>query len=701
MTTIRFPPPRAPVREVTDIYYGHTVVDPYRWMEDLRSGETTTWMKAQSDYAHRYLEHLPLRNELLQRLIDVTNVGATITDIQRRGRYLFYFKLEPGSNDRKIYLRDGFNGAEQLLVDPEAISTLDTHFSITSFSVSSDGHFLSYLLSGGGAEFGELHVIETASGRATGDRIEQTRWEAGWWLPDNRSFAYLRFQNLSLDVRPPEHLAHIRIYLHELGANSADDRALFGWDVHPNIRFAPELMPSLSFPLGSPYLLAVVYSGVPPNAAFYCVAGEDLKQNPIPWQRLADLEDDVSEVAIHDNMVYLLTYRDATRYKLIRTDLANHDLMSATDVVPASEAVIERFATAKDALYVQTLDGGSRRLLRVDYANGTVQPVPLPYDGSAEIAVADSLQSGVLFTIHSWTKSTALYAYDPANHTVANTNLIPPIALDMSDIEIINVKVPSHDGVLIPVVILCKRGVKLDGSNPTLLYGYGAYGFVTTAPMFRPQLLPWFERGGIYVLVGVRGGGEYGEEWHQAGKQTTKPNTWKDFIACAEYVVLNQYTSPEHVAGEGRSAGGILISNAIAERPDLFAAAIISVGLTNALRFETTAGGPPNIPEFGSIQTEAGFQAIFEMDAYHKIKQDVAYPAVLLTHGINDPRVEPWFSAKMAARLQQASTSDRPVLLRIDYDAGHGMGFGFTKQQYNELLADTFAFLFQQLQAKV
>jgi prolyl oligopeptidase len=182
-----------------------------------------------------------------------------------------------------------------------------------------------------------------------------------------------------------------------------------------------------------------------------------------------------------------------------------------------------------------------------------------------------------------------------------------------------------------------------------------------------------------------------------AGKQATKPNTWKDFIACAEYLVHNQYTSPQHLGGEGRSAGGVLISNTIAERPDLFAAAIISVGLTNPLRFETTASGTPNIPEFGSVQTKAGFRALLQMDAYHKIKQGVAYPAVLLTHGINDPRVEPWFSAKMAARLQQASTSDRPVFLRLDYDGGHGIAFGSTQQQHNELLADSFAFLFQEL----
>ena len=265
----------------------------------------------------------------------------------------------------------------------------------------------------------------------------------------------------------------------------------------------------------------------------------------------------------------------------------------------------------------------------------------------------------------------------------------------MSGVEAETVRVKSYDGALVPLVILHKRGLRRDGTNPTLLNGYGAYGYENTSPYYYPPGLAWLERGGVLAFAGVRGGGEYGEEWHLAGKGATKPNTWKDFIACAEYLVKEKYTSPSHLAGEGGSAGGILIGNSIVERPSLFGAAIDAVGLNNTLRAETTSNGVPNIPEFGSTTTAEGFKALLAMDAYSKVKKGEKYPAVMLTTGINDPRVEPWMSAKMAARLQAASASGKPVLLRVDYDAGHGIGS--TKQQRNEQLADIYAFLFQQL----
>jgi prolyl oligopeptidase len=301
----------------------------------------------------------------------------------------------------------------------------------------------------------------------------------------------------------------------------------------------------------------------------------------------------------------------------------------------------------------------------------------------------------MLFTLISWTKSPALFQYDPAREVSSDTGLIPSIPVDRSAIESVSVKVRSHDGVRVPLVILRQRGVPRNGGSPTLLWGYGAYGFEMTSPHFLGAFLAWLERGGSLAVAGVRGGGEYGEAWHLAGKPATKSNTWEDFIACGEYLVREKYTSPEHLSGMGESEGGILIGNAITERPDLFRAAVILVGINNPLRMETTASGVPNRAEFGTHKTEAGFRALLAMDLYHKVRDGVKYPAVLLMHGINDPRVEPWMSAKMAARLQAATSSGFPVLLRIDYDAGHG--FGSTRKQQTEERADTFAFLFHEL----
>jgi prolyl oligopeptidase len=307
---------------------------------------------------------------------------------------------------------------------------------------------------------------------------------------------------------------------------------------------------------------------------------------------------------------------------------------------------------------------------------------------------ADPRLPGVFVRLTSWVKAPAVYAYDPRAKRFADTKLQPRGPLDEpADVEAVEVKVRAADGTLVPLSIIHKRGLKLDGSNPTLIHGYGSYG-ISQLPFFNPQLLAWYERGGVYAVAHVRGGGEYGEEWHRAGQKETKPNTWRDFISCAEYLVERRYTTPARLAGMGQSAGGILVGRAVTERPDLFGAAVISVGLTDMLRYETTANGVPNVPEFGSVRTPEGFKALHEMSAYHHVKDGAAYPAVLVTTGINDPRVEPWLPAKMAARLQAATSSGRPVLLRVDYNAGHGVGS--TRRQFAEELADIMTFLLWQ-----
>lgn len=691
-------PPKAPMHEVTDTYFGQKVLDPYRWMEDAKSPETTAWMKAQADYSRAYLDRLPRRAELLKRIVELSETGVRVSGVQRAGGLYFYYRLAPGENDRRLYVRDGFKGAERLLIDPDKLSAPGKRYSISSFNPSFDGKYVNYTVSIGGSEDGELRVIETSTGRDLGERIDRARFGAGAWLPDNHSFLYNRVQKLAAGAPPTDLYQKSLVYLHTIGAAPEKDKVVFGYEVNPNIKVEATPIPFALVPLGSKYVFAIVNSGVSPNSEYYVTTIDQLNQTPIPWRRIASLDDDISATDIHGDDLYLITYKGTPRFKVIHINLAQPDLARADTVFPASDAVVTFLGTAKDAVYVQTLDAGVGRLWRVDYKGGSPQPVKLPYDGTAFIGWTDQETEGMLFGLNSWTRSAAYFAYNPQTQTAVDTTLVPPIPIDMSGIETTTVKVKSYDGTMVPLVILRKRGLKRDGTNPVLLDGYGAYGIVNTEPFFASNYLPWLDGGGILALAGVRGGGEYGEEWHLGGKEKTKANTWKDFIACAEYLIQEKYTSPEHLSGLGGSAGGILIGNAIVERPDLFGAAIDQVGDNNILRSETTSNGVPNIPEFGSTKTEAGFKALLAMDAYTKVKDGVKYPAVLLTTGINDPRVEPWMSAKMAARLQAASTSNKPVLLRIDYDAGHG--FGSTKQQQNQQLADIFAFLFQQLGSK-
>ena len=691
-------PPKAASHEVTDTYFGMKIVDPYRWMEDAKSPETAAWMRGQADYTRAYLDRLPMRAQLLKRFEELSETGVRVSGVQRAGNFYFYYRVAPGENDRRLYVREGFKGAERLLVDPEKLSSPGKRYSIDSYNPSFDGKYVSYTVSIGGSENGEMRVIETATGRDLGERIDRCRFGAGAWLPDNRSFLYNRLQKLAEGAPPTELYQRSRVYLHILGSNPDNDRAVFGYEVNPNIKMEPAPLPFVGVPLGSKYAFALVNSGVSPNSEYYFAPLDKLRETPIPWRRVAALEDEVAGFDLHGDDVYFTTYKNTPRFKVIRVNLAQPDLAKAGTVFPASEAVVTNIGAAKDALYVQTLDGGMGKLWRVDYKSGAPRPIKLPYDGAGFIGWTDSQTDGLLFGLISWTKSETFFAFDPRTQTATDTTLVPPIPIDLSSIETASVKVKSHDGVMVPLVILYQRGLKRDGTNPTLLDGYGAYGLTNTEPFFATGFLPWLERGGVIAMAGVRGGGEYGEEWHLAGKEKTKPNTWKDFIACAEYLINEKYTSAAHLSGMGGSAGGILIGNSITERPDLFGAAIDAVGDNNALRFETTSNGVPNIPEFGSVKTEEGFQALLAMDAYHKVKNGVKYPAVLLTTGINDPRVEPWMSAKMAARLQAASASGKPILLRVDYDAGHG--FGSTKKQRNEQNADIYAFLFQQLGSK-
>lgn len=689
-------PMTAPAREVTDEYFGTRIVDPYRWMETPKSQELGDWMKAQNDYARAYLDRLPVREKILAQLEAQNNSVTNISGVQRVGDLYFYFKLAPGDNDRKIFVRENLTGEEKLLVDPQKISGAGKRFSIISFSPSPDGKFLSYLASAGGAELGEIRIVEIATGKELSDRIDETRWSAGSWLPDGKGFLYVRFPNLAPDAPPTERFQKRSVYLHKLGDRKENDRAIFGYAVNPKIELDPKLLPFPSIPPGSKYVFIAVNSGVSPNSAGYVAAIEDLNKAEISWRKIGEFEDKINSVAINGDDLYLLTYKNAPRYKVVKTSLQNFDLAKAKTIVETGEAVITNVVAAKDALYVQQKDGGIGRILRVDYKTGKTESLKLPYDGTISALTADARETGVIFAMDSWTKSKTLFAYDAEKKSISDTKLQPPSPIDAGDFEAVTVRVKSHDGTLVPLSIIHKKGLKRDGRNIAGMTGYGAYG-ISSEPRFVNIFLPFLESGGVVAFAHVRGGGEYGEEWHLAGFKQNKPNTWKDFIACAEYLIKEKYTSPELLGGHGASAGGILIGNAIAERPDLFGAAIIGVGLNNMLRYETTANGVPNIPEFGTVKTEQGFRDLLAMDAYHKIKMGVKYPAVMLTHGINDPRVEPWLSAKMAARLQAATASEKPILLRIDYDAGHGIGN--SRRQLNEEFADIFAFFIEQLGA--
>ena len=688
-------PPATPVHEVTDTYFGVKVTDPYRWIENTSSPEVIAWMKAQNDYTRTVLARIPGRDKLLARIKELDNAGSVVSAVQVWGGKYFYFRTDPGSDNRRLYVRDVGSTSERLLVDPEKLTTADgKHFSIDYFTPSLDGKYVAYGVSPGGSEESTLHVIESATGRVLSDTIDRAQFGQPSWFTDD-SFFYARTPKQAADAPPTARYQKLRVYHHVLGANPDDEPAVFGYQVSPKITIGEDDFSFVAYSPGAPeHLVAVVIHGVKREIDVFVTAVGNKLDADTPWVKVADQSDAIVNMDLHGDNLYLMSHKDASRFKVLRTSLSHPDIAHAAVVVPASDVVVVGIGAAKDALYVQDLDGGIGRLRRVSYKDGSTEPVKLPFDGAIQSLVTNPTEPGAWLELTSWTKSPLWYALDGKTSMLSDTGLVAPSPVDYSQIESEEVKMPSADGTMVPLSIVHQRGIALDGSHPTWLEGYGAYG-ITLDPVFRPTLLAFFEQGGVFAVAHVRGGGEYGEDWHVGGQKLTKQHTIDDMLAGAKYLIDHKYTSPTHLAGEGTSAGGITIGGAITQRPDLFGAALIRVGDSDSLRSELMASGPANIPEFGTVKDPDGFKALFAMDAYQHVKPDTPYPAVLLTTGANDPRVAPWQAGKMTARLQADTTSGKPVLLRVDYDAGHGMGS--TKSQRDDELADELAFLLWQL----
>jgi prolyl oligopeptidase len=448
-------------------------------------------------------------------------------------------------------------------------------------------------------------------------------------------------------------------------------------------------------------VLAWVSLGVERNRLLFMADMKDAQAGRAQWRRLVDGADQISDLTLGQHqgqpVVYLRSAKGAPRFQVLRLSLAQGDLAKADVVVPHGEGVITSMSGARDALYLTRRMGVNTGLWRLAHDGGALEEVTLPLAGTVDLRQASSTQDGVIARVSAWTRAGTDYRWDPARKTATPLVLAHVGAFDApSGIQAREVMVRSHDGVMVPASILARSDIKLDGSNPTLLYGYGAYGSVES-PGYSPTRLAWLERGGIYVFAHVRGGGVLGDDWYRAGHKTTKPNTWKDGIAVAEWLIANGYTSRQKLGINGGSAGGIFVGRAITERPDLFAAAVPAVPVLDTVRSEQRANGVANVPEYGTVAKEDEFRGLLAMSSYHALKPGTQYPAVLLTHGVNDIRVDVWQSAKFAARLA-ATGSAKPVLMLLDYEAGHGAGS--SRLQAQERQASVWAFLLWQFGVK-
>jgi prolyl oligopeptidase len=534
-------------------------------------------------------------------------------------------------------------------------------------------------------------VLDAATGKPLGDSIDRILYGSIAWRPDGQSFFYNRLQVMKPGMAENEREQNEHTFLHVLGQSAERDVEFLGHGVSARVPMTGSDQASVSETSASPYAIAFVYGESTTDVAVYVAPTQSVTGPNAPWRRIADFSDRVSGAAQRGSQLYLLEHKRSSRFAIDVMDLDRPG--AAQPFIDPSNAVIRDFTLAKDGLYTHDLDGGVYHLRRRGYAPGAAtETVALPFLGSVDGVNSDPRYTGIQFELENWTQPPAWY-HAVAPSSVVDLNLVTKPAVSFDDYTAEEVQAKSADGTMIPLSIVHRKGIALDGSHPLLLSGYGSYGVVEDAT-FSPRSLALLERGAVVATAHVRGGGEYGEDWHTGGQKGNKKNTWLDFIACAQYLIDHKYTSHEHIAAEGGSAGGITVGRAITTDPKLFAAAIIDVGWENVTRIAQERNGPANFPEFGSPATEEGFRWLYDMDSYLHVQDGTAYPAVLFTTGINDRRVASWHPAKMTARLQAASSSGKPILLRVDYDLGHSQGA--TKQQINDLLADSWSFMLWQ-----
>lgn len=685
--------PTFPARNVPEVFFGTRVDDPYRALESEKDPEVAAWMKAHADYAHRTLESLPGYAALRARIAELDNAtAARVGTVHERPGALFFTRRGQKDNVFKLYVRRG--GKETLLVDPEdwQKETGKPH-AINYFEPSPDARIVAVGISEGGNELASLYLVDTATGKRIGKPIDRARYSQPQWLPDSKAFFYSRVPVLAPGAPMSEVFKNRRTYLHVVGSEAEKDVYLLGPDGNPKVPVVPTEGTLIAHEPGSRFAVAEVFDGVQRELRLYAAPLERARRPDAEWSKICDPADKVTAFAVHGDDVYLLTHAGSPRFAIVRTSLARPDIRNAKVVVAPGDQVISEMAAAKDALYFTTRDGALKRLKRIKWGAASAEEVKLPVEGAAQILSAHTDLAGAIVGVAGWTRALQIHAV-AADGGVRNTGLQPLGPFDApADLVATEVKVRSHDGAMVPLSIVHKRGIPLDGNNPALLFGYGSYG-ITYDATFDPVRIAWLEMGGVFAVANVRGSSAYGEDWYKAGYKATKPNTWKDFIACAEYLIAQKYTSNTRLGILGGSAGGITVGRALTERPDLFAAAVPVVGMLDFVRLHVMPIGPVNVVEFGDIRKEDEFRALLEMSSYHHVKDGTRYPAVLFQHGVNDTRVNVGQSNKMAARLMAASTSGKPILLDLDYDSGHGQGI--TKAQRQKQIANYYAFVLWQ-----
>jgi prolyl oligopeptidase len=651
--------------------------------------ELKQWMSSQGEYTEGLISTLPGRRQLTARVRELSLGGGWVAVTAIAGPYTFYSRIAPGEQLSKLAVR-GPDGKERVLVDPAQLQGKTGHVSLNNYNPSFDGKLMAVNLAEGGGEISTIHIYETATGKELPDRIERVWGEFSvTWLPDGQRFFYTQ-----MPVEKPgvDSMLGWRVFLHTLGRPTSEDALILGPGTDQAFPIAPTEFPRVAMEPDSEWMIASA-SGARSEARLAVAKLSELRGERTPWRKVAEYADGVERARIFGDSLILLSHNQAPNRRLLTLPLQKPDLATARVLVAENpNAVLQRFSITRDAIYLVDLVNGKGLLRKLTRNASQPVPVKLPYEGSVSYVITNPLRSDWYLGLESWTHP--LRIFYSKDQSFEDTGLGETSPADFSGIAAEDVDVVADDGERVPLTILAKKGTARDGSHPAILDGYGGYG-ISLSPYFDGELLAWLERGGVYAIAHVRGGGEKGERWHVAGQGKNKPRGIKDFEECAEYLAKNGWTNAARLTATGGSAGGVLVGRAITERPELFRSAVISVGMVNALRYLEGNNGANQTAELQATpSTPEGFRSLLAMDAYQNIKSGIRYPAVMLPVGANDNRVSPWASAKFAARLQMLATGTNPALLRVERDAGHG--WGSTRDQRAAETADVWSFMLWQ-----
>ncbi len=700
-------PPVAEVKPVADMFHGTRVVDNYRWLEDGNSPETQQWVTQEMAYTRGMLDHLAGRDAIQKRLTELLSIGSVTPPILA-GHHYFYARREGMQNQPILYVRDALDGPDRVLVDANQLAA-DGTIALDWYQPSENGKYVAYGTSPGGSEMSTLHIIETKTGTLLPDTIDRTRAASVAWKLDNSGFYYTRYPKKG-DVPAGQEMYNRHVFYHSLGDDPGqDDQSIFGEGRDP------EDWPSVSISNDGRWLLIHVSQGWTKSELFLM----DLKKGTPPT-RVTTGKDFLYAGEVYNDKLYITTNEDAPRYHVFVADVGNYDRSAWKEIIPQFDAVLQGVAVFGGRLCAQYEQNATSQLKLFDLDGKQLTDITLPGIGSVFGTTGRWDRNEAFFGFQSFTVPPSIFRVEltpvpvetkpkgPSGDMIGLISLWTKVdapSIDPSAYEVQQEWFNSKDGTRVPMFVVHKKGLRSEiektGKNPTLLTAYGGFN-ISLTPTFKPNAYLWLEHGGIYVVANLRGGAEFGEDWHRAGMLEKKQNVFDDMIAAAEHLIAEKYTDKNHLAIQGGSNGGLLMGAMITQRPDLFRAVVCQVPLLDMLHYQNFQIAKLWIPEYGSSENPDQFKWLYAYSPYHHVKAGTEYPAVLFMTADTDTRVDPMHAKKMAAEMQaeakNGSSQTRPILLRIESKAGHGAGKPVTKQI--EEFTDIYSFLFWQLGVK-